>query len=251
MKRTFDATVVSVTPTDTSGFMSGAHSVTFDVLAQSPLGGVTRRVELPLFSVEEAREFGTLYQKHAEMRITFQTGERDSKRTDDVVTLSYIDGMQHMRDMAANECMGHCPVTAVRIRELPLSTPTESPKGEVGEPSPAVETAQRRALRLAIMKTVKMLRDAVNGQLPSVNTCYSTYAELGAAADAVFGTPEHPPIVNGMPSCCEPVKGSLMRIAEHGTPKTKTKTWALGAHFDIEHCLYCGTKLPALDGAPS
>lgn len=190
MKKTFEATVVSVVPTDT-----GSHSVEFSIR-----GG---RVELPMFSAAEARDLAAMYQSAGAVKITFQAGE---------------------------------------------------PEGN-GEPeftgSDRFAESQREALRLAIMKTVKMLRDAVNGQLPSVNTCYSTYAELGAAADAVFGTPEHPPIVNGMPSCCEPVKGSLMRIAEHGTPKTKTKTWALGAHFDIEHCLYCGTKLPALDGAPS
>lgn len=193
MKKTFEATVVSVVPTDT-----GSHSVEFSIR-----GG---RVELPMFSAAEARDLAAMYQSAGAVKITFQAGE---------------------------------------------------PEGN-GEPeftgSDRFAESQREALRLAIMKTVKMLRDAVNGQLPSVNTCYSTYKELDAAAAAVFGATDGPPIVNEKPSCCEAAKGSPLRIVdprvrEYGAPKMKA--WALGAHFSIEHCPYCGTKLPALDGAPS
>lgn len=340
MKKTFGATVVGMSQTDTSGFATGAHSVSFDILAQAPLGQVPRRVELPLFSVEEARELGALYRNNGAISVTVQTASaegvaavetmrRESLRSaieEAVRTLH--DAMSgrmptvnkcrsvsaNLRDAAGAMFGGDATSSAAdnpppaatmaaagependngpdrfadthfRILAMPVDKRHEAmrrasrsfsapdtcvrhdgcridgedvvwPDGErwpTGKGTPsysvAVETAQRRALRLAIMKTSKMLRDAVNGQLPSVNTCYSTYAELSAAADAVFSAPEHPPIVNGMPSCCEPVKGSLMRIAEHGMPKTKA--WALGAHFGIEHCLYCGTKLPALDGAPA
>jgi len=75
MKKTFSATVVGIAQTDTSGFAAGAHSVSFDILAQSPLGQSPRCVELPLFSVDDARELGALYRNNGAVKITIQAGE--------------------------------------------------------------------------------------------------------------------------------------------------------------------------------
>lgn len=203
MKRTFGATVVGVTPTDT-----GAHSVEFDVreeVSPRPFGGPVRRVELPMFNAADARDLAAMYQSVEAVKITFQVGE-----------------------------------------------PEGNSEPEARGPDRFAESgaAQRRALRVAIMRTVTLLQNAVSGRMPSVNACHSLCVELGSASDAAFGgNSEPPPTVNGKPSCCEPVRGSGIRIA--ALDFSSRYGWAIGAHTGVEYCLYCGTKLPALDGTPS
>lgn len=75
MKRQFTATVVGISPTTTSDFNGGAHTVTMALDAQGPCAPISKNVELPLFSVEDARVLGPLYRVHHAVLVTFETSE--------------------------------------------------------------------------------------------------------------------------------------------------------------------------------
>lgn len=75
MRASFLATVRGVSETDTSGFCGGAHAVEFYITGKAPVGEAHRKVTLPLFDAEQARELAAVYHKSGAVRITVELAE--------------------------------------------------------------------------------------------------------------------------------------------------------------------------------
>lgn len=73
MKRQFTATVMGISPTATSGFSGGAHTVTMSLDRQDPCAPTSKSVDLPIFGAEDARVLGSLYRVHRAVLVTFET----------------------------------------------------------------------------------------------------------------------------------------------------------------------------------
>jgi hypothetical protein len=78
VRRVFNAVVVGLCDTDTSEYLGGAVAVSFDVSAPAPIGETGRRITLPLFTQEQARELGPMYRNGTVQLIIETEPPRDS-----------------------------------------------------------------------------------------------------------------------------------------------------------------------------
>ncbi len=251
MRKTLSATVVGI-EADASSFPAGAHAVTLDAFTDV---FSAKRIRVPLLAVEEAKDLGRLYRERGAVRITIETvsgnvpedecaaslalreviseldkweapaGATPAKRLDKAIEQAQHDTFASLRETAEFIKDVHIPpgASGTEARRLILS---------------AVESGERPTGKVAEESEVSPLRHGSGAEGPLYIS--GSLAKIHPAPGAI------PPIVNGMPSCCGSVTGSPLTFA----PRRGTMRWSLGGHL-VEHCPYCGTRLPCPDEAGS
>ena len=283
MRRQFTATVVGVSPATTSDFNGGAHTVTVALDGQGPCAPISKSVELPLFSAEEARALGALYRIHHAVRVTFETpGVPD-------VSEEKADNRRRPQEDDRTEPARPCPTTGFNGEEDEKGgdDPTwdlSAKRGETRTEALAKVAADAWAKApndydAAWLAVARAVVRAIGRMVPGPSA--AAPAPLGAASSAPDGyreslvcpcpatseydppCPRHgivgigvtprdelapapaPPMVDGRPSCCDRASGASGGIWALFRP-SDAQGWCIDCRSSVtvHFCPFCGATLP-------